>query len=367
MTSQVLYTPFESSGKLDNLSRRVAMLVNRAGFFDSTCEGDSVAVKVHPGERGNLTYLRPAFARSVVEQLKRRGASPFVTETTTLYCRQRFTAEELVATAAWNGYSADTMGCPFLVADSGPDATVPVDGIHLREAGVAESIAGADSLAVLTHPTAHPWTAGLGGAIKQLGMGCVGRKTKAEVHLSTTITINENLCDACGKCSRVCKRGAIRMTEESAVLTDHCARCGVCIDSCPQGAIDYSHDHEWFALSLAEAASGVMSCFGEGRVVFISYLLDITWHCDCEGFSDRPVFDDLGVLVSTDPVAIDQATADLMNSAAPLTGSKADTPEVVGARDRLQALSRIEWWKQLEHAEALGLGTRQYSLKEIRS
>ena len=94
MAGEVLFTPFESTGKTDALNRRVSMMINRVGFPDALGAGDMVAVKIHPGERNNITYLRPSPVRPVVNQLLRLGANPFVTETTTLYCRERFTAAD---------------------------------------------------------------------------------------------------------------------------------------------------------------------------------------------------------------------------------------------------------------------------------
>ncbi len=320
-----------------------------------------MAVKIHPGERNNVTYVRPSFVRSIAGELARRGASPFVTETTTLYCRERFTAGELVATAAWNGFSSQTMGCPFLVADEEPDVWVDIEGEVLDRVGVASGIASADALVVVTHVTGHGWTAGLAASIKQLGMGCVGRQTKARVHLSTTISIDEGLCVACGSCAETCKSGAIDMSGQAAALTDSCVRCGVCIGSCPEGAIGYSHDYDSFARGLAEAAMGVLSCFDPGRVVFVNFLTDVTSHCDCEGFSETPAFDDLGVLVSRDPVAVDEASADLINRSKPRAGGPADRPEIAAAEDKILALTGIDWRKQLEYAESLSLGHRRFN------
>ena len=364
--SELLFTPFSSSGGTDALDRRVSMMLNRIGFFDGLGKGDRVAVKVHPGELHNITYLRPSVARSIVEQLKKRGAVPFVTETTTLYCRERFTPDELTRTAAHNGFSPETLDCPFVVADAGPDVVVKVRGRHLEEVGVAREIAHADALLVVSHVTGHCWTAGLAGALKQLSMGCTGRRTKAEIHLSTTIAVNAGVCDACGKCARVCKTEAVEVIGEEAVMTSRCVRCGACIDSCPTGAITYSHDFGWFARACAEAAGGVLSGFDGGSAVFLNFLTDVTWHCDCEPFSDTPVVSDIGVVCSRDPVAADQASADLINASPPVAGSRADTPEVQAAEDRLLALTGIEWWRQLDEAESLGLGSRHYEMLKVR-
>lgn len=364
MTSEVLFTPSHSSGKDDSLTLRVLEMLDSLGFADALHEGDSVAVKVHPGEKNNISYLRPSIACAIAERLSERGLEPFVTETTTLYSRQRFTRGELLHTSAGNGYTAETLGCPFVVADSGPDVEVRLDGRRLKTVGVASRIAGADALLVLSHFTCHCWMAGVGGAIKQLGMGCVGRRTKTEVHRSTDITIQDELCVGCGTCLDVCKSEGITLGE-AAAINDDCVRCGVCIGACPEQAIGFRHDLEHFAEALGEAAAGAASCFEKSRAAYLNFLLDVTWHCDCEDFSDDPVFPDIGVLASLDPVAVDQASADLVNSRAPNPGTMADKPEVRDAKDKIFALSNIEWWRQLDSAERVGLGSRDYELKNL--
>lgn len=365
MPAEVLITKAAAEGKEDALDGRVAEMLRRAGFLDALTPGDRVAVKVHPGERGNLTYLRPAVAASAAELLRRAGAGPFVTETTTLYCRERFTPEELIATAAHNGYSSETMGCPFVVGDCGPDVVVGAKGGFLQEVGVASEIASADALLVLSHFTLHCWTAGIAGSVKQLGMGCVGRRTKAAVHQATAITIDGALCTGCGTCVEVCKSDGVEVDDLTASLTGECARCGVCIGFCEQGAIGYEHDLERFAGGLAEAAAAAASCFVSEKAIYANFLVDLTWHCDCEDFSDEPVFRDIGVLVSRDPVALDQASADLVNSKRPCPGTRGDVPEVAEAEDKVLALSGIAWWRHLQLAEEAGLGTREYVLTSV--
>lgn len=364
MASTVLFTPFSSSGHLDALNRRISMMLNRVGFFDSLDEGSRVAVKVHPGERNNITYLRPSVVSSCVRQLRKRGFDPFVTESTTLYCRERFTPGELIETARFNGYSTESLGCPFLVADSGGDVTVAPPVVD-EPVGVASEIAGSDALLVMSHVTGHGWTAGLAGSIKQLAMGCTGRSTKARIHLATAITVDADLCNACETCVDVCKSGGIELLGETAVLNDRCVRCGVCTGYCPRGAIRAEHDYDGFAMGCARAARGVTSLFDSGRMVYVNFLTDVTPHCDCEDFSAEPIFPDIGVLVSTDPVAVDQASADLLNSAEPQPGTIAADPSVAGAPDRLLVMFGIEWWRQLDHAQGFGVGSRSYDLEKV--
>jgi len=360
--STVLFTPSFSSGGPDAVNLRVEAMLDELGFTGSLSAGDRVAVKVHPGELNNTAYLRPGRVSSVVGHLADAGAHPFVTESTTLYCRERFNPEELLRTAALNGFTERSLGCRFVVADTGPDLEVETGGRHLPAVGVASEVAGADALLVMSHFTGHAWTAGIGGAVKHLGMGCVGRRSKAEAHLSTDISIDREACTACGTCVDTCKSAGVVVEGDAAVLTRGCVRCGVCIGSCPAGAIGYAHDYERFAEALAEAALGVTRCFEPGRVAFLNFLVDLTWHCDCEDFSDDPVFPDTGVLASFDPVAIDQASADLVNRREPVPGTRADTAAVRESADRLLALSGIKWWRQLDFGEEKGLGSRSYTL-----
>jgi len=362
MPTEVLFTPFESRDGETSLNRRLAGIIRTTEFFRGLSEGSKVAIKVHPGERNNSAYLRPSIVSSLAGLITDTGASPFVTETTTLYCRERFTPEELLATAAFNGYSRESIGCPFTVADSVPDVIRKVEGEYLKEVGVAGEIAGADALLVLTHVTCHGWMAGLAASVKQLGMGCVGRKTKADVHLATNMAIDAELCTACGTCAEVCKSEAVAVNDDHAVLTEQCVRCGVCIGFCPESAIGYSHDYDRFSKATAEAAAGVMSLFDNGNALFVNCILDVTEHCNCEDFSSLPAFPDIGVVISSDPIAADMASGNLLNSSVPVRGSCADKEKVIKADDKILALTGIEWWRQLDHGEAMGLGTTDYQM-----
>lgn len=359
--SEVLFIPSSASGPEGALTARLVQAITAAGFTESLAPAARVAIKVHPGEKDNSSYLRPTFAAAAARALTTSGLRPFVTETTTLYSRQRFTPAELETTSAMNGYTEESLGCPFVVADDGPDLEVEAPGSLLGTVGVASRIADADALLVLSHFTCHCWMAGIGGSLKQLGMGCVGRRTKAAVHRATVLTIDDEKCTACGSCADVCKSDGLTIGD-TARINDECVRCGVCIGACPEEAIGYEHDLDTFASALGEAAAGTASVFGSGRSLYCNFVLDVTWHCDCEDFSDDPVFPNVGILLSRDPVAVDQASADLVNRHEPCAGSSADSPEIRGAPDRILALSRIEWWKHLESAERHGAGTREYTL-----
>ncbi len=365
MKSKVFFASAHASSPEESYLEKIPKILKRSGFLASIGEGSRVAVKIHPGERGNLTYIRPAVASRVVRELTARGFAPFVTETTTLYCRQRFTARDLKKTAALNGFTSDALGCLFLIADEEPDLPVRIDGDVLESVKVASRIASADALLVLTHVTLHLWTAGLAASIKQLGMGCTGRRTKFEIHRATTIITDEERCDGCGSCAEICKSNAVELIHGKAFRTEKCSRCGVCIGACLNEALSATHDYRTFMKGLAEAASGVMRKFAPGRALFLNFLTDITWHCDCEDFSDVPVFPDIGLVASSDPVAADAACARMINSALPVSGSRAGSEEIIAAKDKIKALSGIDWHLQLEFGEKVGLGSKSYVFEEI--
>jgi len=131
-----------------------------AGLNECFKNGDSVAIKIHCGEWNNTGYLRPSFVAAIVDTVKEYGGDPFVCDTTTCYLVSRGTGLDMVKTAARNGFTAQTLGCPFIVADGNyglDEVEVPVkDGILLKRAYMAEAIANADSLIVLTHFKGHP-------------------------------------------------------------------------------------------------------------------------------------------------------------------------------------------------------------------
>ena len=184
---------FESSKQMTMLERN-----NRGGLLpkcrklaklldmeNSIEKGDTVAIKLHLGERGNPSYLSPAIAGFFADLVKECGGRPFVTDTTTLYRRARHTMFDYLETAARNGFTSQTMGCPVIIADGlkGQSGTaVAVESARLlKEVCVAEYISDADVLISLAHVTMHP-TVPLGASVKNVGMGCATKSSKIAMH-----------------------------------------------------------------------------------------------------------------------------------------------------------------------------------------
>lgn len=333
-------------------TRNLRRLIEESKLLEGISSGDEVAIKPHMGESGNVTHVRPVFIREIVNMVKAIGAKPLVTDTTVIYGARRFTGLGHLEVASRNGFSADTMGCPIIIADGldGNDGvSTRINGNSLKEVEIASAIYDVDALIVVSHATGHG-AAGYGGAIKNLAMGCVTKRSKAQQHKVLMPKVDEELCNACGECAEVCPQDAITV-EEIAIIDDEiCTGCEDCLGACEYDALlRQTQNIPEFQKRLSDSAEAVLSRFTEGKVRFINFLTDITPHCDCVGHSRTPFVPDIGILASFDPLAIDQMSLDLINSEKNLL-------EVTG----------ISYENQLIYAEKLGMGEREYESIRVR-
>jgi uncharacterized Fe-S center protein len=327
--------------------------------------GDSVAVKVHMGEYGGSAYLRPPIVRRVCDLIKEAGGKPFVTDTTTLYPLGRFTASQYLATAARNGFTEESLGAPVVIADGeqgrdGEFVDIPrqVSDCSLAKIKMAKKIFNADSMIVLSHVKGHGLS-GFGGSIKNVAMGCVIKESKAAQHRANRALIDISKCTACGQCVEACPFKALSLVEEKIVRDDEkCMDCSHCLYLCPEGVYSLPPGaKERFQVSLGHAASGVLSRF-QSKVAFINFIQDVTRLCDCVTPSSSPVVPDIGILASTDVVAIDKASLDLIARSNPI-GEFANIsfPDILGKINDTDSLV------QIRTAQELGLGVMKYQLK----
>ena len=353
-----------------NILSAVEKLLDRTEFGDRLREGELVAIKMHFGERGNVGHVRPQVARAIVEYVRRRGALPFLTDTTTLYSGFRRTAVDYLETAAINGFDLATVGAPIIIADGllGRDYREVETPGELGRVAVASAIAEADAMVVLTHFKFHI-SFGIGGALKNVAMGCCARKTKYDMHAVAKPRVVEERCVGCGLCARHCAYNAITVVGGKARIDyDKCVGCGDCVAICRFHAVRMmwgGGEHaERMLRRAAEAVYGVLKTFEDGKVLFVSILADITRMCDCATSLETPLIPDIGILASYDPVAIDQASVDLVNSMPAFNPKEDGSIEYVPpGEDKLRVFyPEIPWWILLEEAEKLGIGQRKYEL-----
>ncbi|OYT49219.1 hypothetical protein B6U79_02260 [Candidatus Bathyarchaeota archaeon ex4484_231] len=324
---------------------------------DIVSPGDSVAVKIHFGERYSQYYIRPIYVRKVVDKIKELGGKPFVCDTLfsgavvlrdeagePLWSRRTF--KDGLETAAMNGFTQETMGCPVMFADD-PNGTAsvqkPFEGRYIKQVYIAPAIAEADVLLSFAHFKCHDCMA-IGGALKNVGVGCSSKQGKWWIHHGSKLTVDPSKCTGCGECVSVCPVGAIEMVKEKAHII-------------PEKCIDH---------------------FG-GKVAFVNLAMDIVPLCDCDPFQGVPVVPDLGVLASKDPVAVDRACVDLVNASHGIPGSMAEAAGVLQPGvEKINAIAKMRWkatpgathvtpdWRvMLKAAERVGLGTQRYKLVKV--
>jgi uncharacterized Fe-S center protein len=374
--AHVYCTDFRTKAFGDGLPTKLKKLMKKAGIGQIDMDGKFVAIKMHFGELGNVSYLRPNYARAVVDVVKKLGGKPFLTDCNTMYPGSRKNALEHLYCAWEHGFTPLTVGCPILIGDGlkgTDDIAVPVvGGEYVQAARIGRAIMDADVFISLTHFKGHEMT-GFGGAIKNIGMGCGSRAGKTEQHSGGKASIDPAKCRGCRMCLKECANHALSFdarTKKTRVNEDNCVGCGRCLGACNFDAISFTNfaANELLNRRMAEYTKAVI----DGRPSFhISLVVDVSPNCDCHGENDAPILPDLGMFASFDPLALDQACVDACLQAPPLPGSQlAANLAKRGFVDRhdhfTNSTPASEWRTCLEHAEKIGLGTRDYELIRMK-
>lgn len=371
--SKVYFTDFRTRVGV-SLTEKLQRLIKKAGITDIDMDGKFVAIKMHFGELGNLSYLRPNYAKAVADVVKECGGKPFLTDCNTLYPGSRKNALEHLDCANINGFNTITTGCQIIIGDGlrgTDDITVPVrNGEYCKEAYIGRAVMDADIFISLTHFKGHEST-GFGGAIKNIGMGCGSRAGKMQQHNSGKPIVHDDLCRGCRRCAKECGSDAITYENGKAVINQNiCKGCGRCIGACVFDAIENQNwdANEILGRKMAEYSQAVCA----GRPTFhISLVRDISPNCDCHGENDAPILPDVGIFASFDPVALDQACVDACLHATPMPNSQLSDnladPHWHHHHDNfLDSNPNVRWKETLEHAEKIGLGTREYELIQMK-
>lgn len=348
-------TPHGSSATAWNEAARVAL--DASGTLEFVRKRDLIAVKLHVGEPGLKTFLPPEVAGGVVACLRNRGARPFLTDSAVLYASPRANGAEHTEVANRHGFTLERTGAVFLPADGlegNLERIVPIEGIHFREVGIATSLADADGVVVLSHATGH-LASGYGGTLKNLGMGGASRKGKLLQHSDTKPRIRRAKCEACGDCMEACPEDAISQDDEGIAVIDDatCIGCGECIAHCRSDAVGFNWDSASATMQekMVEHGLGVIRATKQ-RITYVLGLVSLTKDCDCLSAGSPVVAEDIGFAASSDPVALDQAALDLVQSTKHKSLAELSYP-------------KLDATVQLAYAERLGLGSRKYDLVEV--
>jgi uncharacterized Fe-S center protein len=266
---------------------------------NNTLQGN-VAVKVHSGEKGNQNYLHPEFFEDIINYV-----NGTVVECNTAYGGERNTSEKHLALL--NEHNWTKYFKVDLLDEEGPDLILPInDGEIIQKNYVGKNIVNYDSMLVLSHFKGHPM-GGYGGAIKQLSIGVASSYGKAYIH-------------GCGVVEEI-----------------------------------WTANHDNFLQAMAESAGSVIEYF-KGNIVYINVMKNMSVDCDCCSVAEDPCMKDIGMLISTDPIAIDKACVDLVFSS-----------KDPGKEHLIERIKSLNGMHTINCAAKIGYGNLEYELIDITS
>lgn len=319
----------------------IAKLPDALSFFSlASFAGKKVPVKLHMGEKNNPYFVKPDLVKRVVEELKKSHADPFLFDTTVAYHGSRHTKLEYQKLADLHGFTLKNVGCHVVIDDTG--VPIMVEG---RTYEVADHLKRATHIFALSHVKGHIQS-GMGGAIKNFGMGGVTKETKIKIHDSSYPAYQKDACTYCGVCSEVCPFDAIKVDEESWEYTEQkCFGCGACVDVCSSKALSFQDADLQFLLACSAKA-----CVQGKTILYLNELNRIAKGCDCDPNAGPIICPDIGYLLSDDPVAIDKASLDLIDKV---------------KENVFKKVNKIDPLKQIRYGEQIGLGSSSYQLIEL--
>ncbi|MBU0762982.1 MAG: DUF362 domain-containing protein [Candidatus Altiarchaeota archaeon] len=307
----------------------------------------SVALKTHFGEEKNTTHINPEWITSLGTYFK----NPVFVDCNVLYRGMRTRRTDHVELAKRHGFGF--LPIDILDGEMGEEELeVPVNLGTTKNARLGAGIERYGNWVALTHFKGHIAT-GFGGCIKNVGMGLGSRAGKLDMHSVVSPVVRQEKCVACGKCVADCPADAISINGKAKIDSDKCIGCAHCIAVCPNSAIDIP----WEMLdntnnALMERICEYAYAALRGRKWwFMNYMVNITYDCDCMNIAQKPFMKDVGIVLSEDIVAADQASYDLIS-------------EVVGY-DPFKKKFGVDGAYQLEYGEKIGLGSRKYVLERL--
>lgn len=357
MSSNVYFTAINSSTAVETVQEITKKLLDTVVAKEKMKLEKKIPLKVHFGEEKNITFLKPDNYRGIIDYLEERDIETCYIETSVMYGGRRYKRELHEKTARDHGFTQ----LPIIFADGehGEDfAELEINKKHFTRFKIGRAFLDYEQILVLSHFKGH-MLAGFGGAIKQLSMGHAAKGGKLAMHLGEKPQIKSKKCKQCNLCKTRCNEEALIIADkdsgEKRSWIDHrrCVGCGACMAICPHDAITVMSLKSYgkFFLSLfgdpfvEKVVEGAYAAQLNKKNIYINFAMNVTAGCDCEPKKMKPLMEDFGIFISTDPVAIDRACYDM-------------------AKERGKKFRKFSTFA---YAEKMGLGSANYTLHELES
>ena len=354
MKSKVYFIPVCASDDSEAVKEKLKTLLKKSGVLDVIVSGDKIAAKIHFGEEGNTGYVDPKLAGVICREAKAKGGEVYLSDANVLYRGRRKDSAEHLKLALEHGFTKDATGVDIIIPDDlKKDETIEItiDKKHIKVAKVGRFFLECESLVVISHFKGHMLT-GFGGAIKNVGMGCATRQGKLAQHNDLAPVVYIDRCVACGACVAVCPVNALTLNEKISLDPKKCIGCANCVGACPTFTlfVDFKAGTN-VQEKMAEYAYAVLRD-KKKKTAFVNFATKINKECDCWGQENPRIAPDVGMFASLDPVAIDQASYDMVNKVCKKDIFRSTHPDQNGDI-------------QLSYSEKIGLGSRKYDLIEV--
>lgn len=347
------YSKYNANDTLPEKFRRMLDEMN----FDETVKKKWVAIKMHLGRGVGYSTIHPLFVKMLVERLKRAEARVFITD-------------QSVSGAANRGYTQEFLGCPIIPVCGQMGKYFYPNKIGyktLKNIDIGGHIHDADIMIDLVHAKGHG-ACGFAGSCKNIAMGCVTDRTRGQIHgLEGGLVWDEAKCTHCDLCIESCNHNANSFKNgKYSVFYHDCTKCQHCVKVCPSGALTLdAAAYDEFQKGMALCTQEVLNTFPKEGVFYISFLTDITAVCDCWGFTTPSLVPDIGILASKDIVAIEKCSVDMIRIEDLLQSGLPAGTILEGEGHLFERLHGKNPFVQIIELEKLGLGTQEYTIREI--